>query len=305
MKLFERKKYDNAKREIYFCGLKVLSYVNWKRYKLCYGIIDYNNLPITENILYEKSLSPVISIIYPVYYSHNNFENFISLIKRYEGYSSETKAKIEIIIVDDCSKYPISLPESNLNISLLRIEKDIPWNNSGARNLGACFASSSRLVMMDADWFLPEETLLKCIEIKLSNNDMIPLKWVKNLGEKSVDTHPNIFCLNKQTFFKYNCYDEAWCGFYGEDLFFRRYLHSNGINFIIIDNPILPHGKNYITNDSHNLSRNVELARKKLARMKILKHNKVILNFPWAVIETKNHHIDKLETKISSEKIFS
>ncbi len=279
MKLFERKKYNNGKREVYFCGLKVFSYN-----KLSCGIIDYNALPLTESVKYEENISPVISIVYPVYYTHKNKENFISLIERYDKYSSEVKSKFEIIIIDDGSKYPLTLPKSNLNISLLRIEKDFPWNNSGARNLGACYATTPKLVMLDADWFVPEETLLKCIDIKLSNNDIMPLKWTTDSTIPPQRVLPNLFCINKQTFFKFNCYDEQWCGSYGEDLFYRKYIQSNGINSVITNHFLLPHGKNYVTNDSHNLSRNARAALRKVSKIKNLYHSKRILKFPWALV---------------------
>ena len=164
MKLFNKKKKSNGEREIYFCGLKVFSYISTNRFPLNHGIIDYNSLSLTESVEFEECKNPIISIVYPVYYTHENKENFISLIERYDKYSDETKAKMEIIIVDDGSKYPLTLPKSNLNISLLRIEKDIPWNNSGARNLGACYASTPRLIMIDADWFIPEVYRYKTIK---------------------------------------------------------------------------------------------------------------------------------------------
>ena len=284
MKIISKIKYPNGKREVKLFGKKIFTYVNWKQYNLGYGIKEYNDMPAVHSLEKDIAKYPKISIVYPVYYTHDNFEDLNSLLNRYDNCSSEIKKDFEIIIVDDCSPSPITLPKMDLNITLLRIEKDIPWNQSGARNLGACYAISPKLILMDAEWFVPEKTIKALINGKLTNNDIVPLRWAKDENTIPQRTHPNIFCINKQAFFNYNCYDESWCGFYGEDLFFRRYLHALGINIIITDYPIIPNAKNFITNDSHNLSRNLNKAKKKLAKNENLTHKKKLINFPYKFI---------------------
>lgn len=280
--------YPTGKREIYFCNIKILQYYNWKAYDLQFGFPNYNDLENTQNISYGKNdYSPRLSIVYPIYYTKNDFSNFYSLIELYDKLSDKIKKDIEIIIVDDCSTYPLRLPQCNLNISLLRICKNIKWNQSGARNLGACFSNSSKLLLMDAEWYAPEDTLQDCIDINLKNHTFKPMKWAKTLYGNCEDCLPNIFLINKPTFFLMNCYDENWCGLYGEDLFFRRYIFSKGIKCIVNNKPIIPCCTCYVTNNSHNLSRNLNEVKRRLSKVEKPIHTKKILQFPWEVVEVK------------------
>ena len=289
MKIFTKKKYPTGKREIYIFGIKIFSYINWKKYQKLYGISDYNLLPYTTNYDIDDNKYPIISIIYPVYYTHNNFEYFIELLKKYEKFSLEIKQQFEIIVIDDCSKYPISLPNVNLNITLLKINKDIAWNNSGARNLGACYASTPKIFLTDLDWFIPETTLKACIDIKLKNNDIIVFERRKTIDSPSMRVHPNVYCMNKKTFFNLNCYDEDFCGIYGEDLFYRKYIMEHGAHFININKPII--GENVLLNE-HNLSRNDKAIKKKLSKMDKFIHKKQILKFPWEYVNSQK--VEKL-----------
>lgn len=281
MKLFTKKRYSNGKREIYFCEKKIFSYINWKKYDELYEIADYNLLPYTNEYPKDNCSHPIISIIYPVYYTHNDFTYFNELLKKYEQFSPEIKNKFEIIIVDDCSKYPIELPKLNLNITLLRINKDIAWNNSGARNLGACYACTSKIFLSDLDWFIPETTLQACIDIKLNSRDIVVFERRKTIDSPSMRVHPNIYCMNKKTFFNLNCYDEDFCGIYGEDLFYRRYIMKHNVNFLNLNKPVI--GENKLLNE-HNLSRDGSAIKKKLSKMDKLIHKKEILKFPWEYV---------------------
>lgn len=284
MKIFEKKNYLDGKRELYLCNIKIFSYIKWKKYRLDSGIIDYNTLPY-NNIEKQHVTYPKISIIYPVYYTNNDFSRFNNLINKYNQMSDEIKSKFELIFVDDGSTYPVKLPKCNLNISLLKVNKDIPWNNSGARNLGACYAITPRLVMMDAEFYLPENSIATCIDIKLSDNDILPLSLSKSEKEEPYSVHPNLFCMNKRTFFNFNCYDESWCGSYGEDLFYRKYIMHKGINIIKPKIIVLLETQGKKNTDSHSLSRNLDKTKKRLAHMPTPEHKKEILKFPWEFVE--------------------
>lgn len=283
MKLFQKIKESNGYRHIYFCGIKILSYKNWKGYDLSYGTKNYNKVKPCSKFSKETHCFPKITIIYPVYYSNKKHEEGLKkLLKRYEAFSSETKKNFEIILVDDCSPHPLSLPKVNLNITLLRIKKDIKWNNSGARNLGACYASTPKIMLLDIDLFCPEKTLKNCIDIDLKYKDVMVFKVIRT----NPTVHPNLYCMTKKTFFDLGCYDESWCGFYGEDIFYNRYINSHGANIILLDNNEIIDTKAYGT---HNLSRSVDKVRKRLYKMKTLEHKKEILKFPWEYVESNQY----------------
>ena len=132
-------------------------------------------------------------------------------------------------------------------------------------------------MLLDIDYFCPEETLKKCIDIDLKYKDVMVFKT--SYGT----VHPNLYCMTKKTFFDLGCYDESWCGFYGEDIFYNRYVNSHGAKIILLDNnDIIGTG----AHDTHNLSRNVDKVKKRLCKMKTLEHQKQILKFPWEYVES-------------------
>lgn len=67
---------------------------------------------------------------------------------------------LDIIVVDDGSPEP-ALPlvkaSKRTDIKVFRIEKDIPWNRGGARNLGSRMADTKWLIHIDIDHVLPPE----------------------------------------------------------------------------------------------------------------------------------------------------
>lgn len=286
MKILTKKKYDNGKREIYLFNKKIFSYTNWKKYNIDYGIINYADLPITDLQLSNKTYEEKITIIYPVYYEHNNHEFFINRLKEYESFSEDIKRRLKIIIVDDCSKYPITLPDVNLNITLLRIDKNIYWNNSGARNLGACFADTEKIILADIDWLIPEESLKKCLENEIADNTFIVFESYFPDGSTKGTVHPNIYCTQKATFLKYGGYNETFCGFYGEDIFYRKKLLLNKVVFIRPNLKIIGLAEG---GKEHSLSRDVTKAKKLLANNPDLSNVGNILQYKWHFVEERGY----------------
>ena len=64
--------------------------------------------------------------------------------------------EFDIIVVDDCSPEPAQdIITENDNVSLYRIDDDIPWNREGARNLGSHLAETRWIIHVDTDHILP------------------------------------------------------------------------------------------------------------------------------------------------------
>ena len=288
MKILTKKKYDNGKREIYFLNRKIFSYTNWKKYDINYGLINYANLPEVELKTIKNSADEKITIIYPVYYEHNNKDSFVNRIKEYDNYSQDTKKRLKIIIVDDCSKYPITIPDVNLNITLLRIDKNIQWNNSGARNLGACYADTEKIILADIDWLIPEENIDICLNSQIPDNSFVVFESYFPDGTTKGTIHPNIYCTKKQTFLKYGGYNEKFCGFYGEDIFFRKKLLKNDVTFIRPKLKIIGLAEGL---KEHSLSRNIEKAQKLLAKNIRINNEGNILQYKWHFVEERQYNI--------------
>ena len=170
----------------------------------------------------------------------------------------------------------------NLNISLLRIKKDIPWNGGGARNLGACYATAEKLLFCDIDHFIPEETINDCMETILEDNAFYTLEW-----KEPVYVIPNIFCIKKKTFFSLHGYDEIYSGFYGDDVFFRKYLEECGVNIIRTGWLAVNSAEKYF--GEHKLSRSLSTARRKLRKKAKFEHSDCFLNFPWFFIKSHQY----------------
>ena len=77
-------------------------------------------------------------------------------IDSWKTYPNEIKNRFSFIIIDDCSKIPISniIDKTDLiglNIKLYRVKKDLYCNIAGVRNLGAQESKTPWLLILDMD----------------------------------------------------------------------------------------------------------------------------------------------------------
>lgn len=100
-----------------------------------------------------------LSYITHFYCNQTNIDSVTELLRHYEQYDPALLDVIEFVIVDDGSPVEYEIPQLNLNITWLRINEDIQWNQAGARNLGVTYAKSDRIVLSDLDHIFPPETL--------------------------------------------------------------------------------------------------------------------------------------------------
>ena len=78
-----------------------------------------------------------VRMIYPYYENPKMLERQVENWNRYAG---ELRGALRIILVDDGStKYPAEpiFKHCKMPKKLYRVKEDIPWNQHGARNLGA------------------------------------------------------------------------------------------------------------------------------------------------------------------------
>lgn len=128
-----------------------------------------------------------------------------------------------------------------------------------------------------------KKTMRFCLSAKLEDKDMLLFNYVRP-NDKRVP--PNIFALNKNTYMNFNGYDEYYCGFYGEDIPFRKRLTRLGINFIRTEEEIIMNE----TQAEHSLSRDLsKLEDAMLKSPSVDRINKPMLDFPWHFVETKRY----------------
>jgi glycosyltransferase involved in cell wall biosynthesis len=159
------------------------------------------------------------------------------------------RSRLSIILVDDGSQDKPALPvikttgDLGLNLKLYRVMTDIPWNQHGARNLGANVAPKGNwLFLSDIDHTLPAMVIPKLMDKNLDKNSFYTFKrltaYRSGLGDVEYELmlnkdgkskpHPNTFLMTKKLFWKAGGYDEDYCGCYGGDGPFRRWLDRTG-----------------------------------------------------------------------------
>jgi predicted glycosyltransferase involved in capsule biosynthesis len=236
-----------------------------------------------------NTTTPVLSYIVPLYFDQENDRTLIRVLTHYSKYDQKLLDQIHFILVDDCSPIKIKLPPiSNLNISILRITSDIPWNQGGARNLGVDYAKTTKMILTDIDHIFPERTLNHLIKRPYKYAELI--KFRRFRGWKKIDSGYNIFYINKPLFTDFHGYDEIFCGRYGhEDTHFFESIEKAAIpviklsNWFSVTDLVIDRQKEY-----HTLVRDTRqnlnlLNQKRSAALDW--HTGLSLNFEWEVSE--------------------
>lgn len=174
-----------------------------------------------------------ISLVMPYY------RNASMLAHHYEYMAAlplVVKDQLEVLIVDDGSpKHPASevpRPQGLPELRIYRVTKDIPWNQHGARNLGAWEAKYKWLFMTDID-HVPHELLwLAMIKAPLHPSLVYTFDRREPDGELTRKSsgepkpHVNTFLVTREAYWAVGGYDEDYCGMYGTDGLFRSRLYA-------------------------------------------------------------------------------
>ena len=169
-----------------------------------------------------------VKLIYPYYENPGMLERQVQNWNRYAG---ELRANVQIVLVDDGSPKNPALPifkECKIPKVLYRVKENIPWNQHGARNLGAKVASKEDvwLFMSDMDIILTAETAFSLFEKKLSGAHHYTMErtFAPTFTERKY--HCNTFLVRRAVYWQVNGYDEDYCGTYGGDGAFLRQIDA-------------------------------------------------------------------------------
>lgn len=203
-------------------------------------------------------------------------------IEEWDQYSHEVKSKVQFILIDDGSTVPLTVSKCDINLEVYRIEKDIPWNVTGARNIGFCMARTEYVFTSDMDALFPRESAKKLIEnLPVVNNHTI--YWfprVDRKGNFEKDRHLFTIMINKQLYWKIGGMDEDFAGQWGyEDLDFLRRVSN-------YDTGLIPaHVVNYKDfDDASTTTISRKITNESLGRDKksgIVPLSRQYLRFPW------------------------
>jgi len=263
-----------------------------------------------------------LTLVIPCYFDQNSAGSLFSLLRTYQSYADDVLARVCFVVVDDGSPLRWTLPHYDLNLVWLRINENIPWNNGGARNLGATVAHSDKILLSDMDYVFPQETLRAilrkknlgkrmykfwCVDYELGcGRPMRPLRrFAAMLKGQSITRNgrpmgknDNTFLLSRGRFLELFGYDEEFSGEYGsEDVHFALFHRCNGTRTLYFP-PAYPcitraevdRGRAY-----HSLSRkserNGEIFLRKKRELHTVQgggHSRIFLNFTWQTLRV-NH----------------
>lgn len=162
------------------------------------------------------------------YCNQENIQSITDLLKEYENYPTKLLDKIQFIIVDDGSPIDYEIPDLNLNLTWLKINEDIRWNQAGARNLAMLYAKSNNVIISDADHMFPEHTLESLVNKNIFHKKFYKF-YRKNPDGTLKKGHPNIFYLPRSRWFQLFGTDEEFAGAYGaEDFRFVKNFKNHG-----------------------------------------------------------------------------
>lgn len=160
-------------------------------------------------------------------------------MKNLAEYDDEVLQHLTVLYVDDGSPEE-DRPDEVLaaqparvrkSLRLLRVLEDIPWNQHGARNLGAKQAKTRWLMVTDMDRILLAHDMRILLTRKLqAQYHYKPLSTKMHKTLPRSDTGPrapyNQFICTKGKFWEAGGYDEDYCGTYGGDAPFLRALEK-------------------------------------------------------------------------------
>lgn len=195
-------------------------------------------------------------------------------------------SQVEFVLVDDCSTQTPVFPKTKLNLRMFRVITDIPWNQAGARNLGAFNATGDWALYFDID----QRFYIEPMTAVLANLDRLdPLCMFYMLIKELIDItvnkplqfHPNTFLVNLIQFKELAMFDEDFAGYYGyEDLYMPQVWEKRGGKRSLFSESVFFEDMGFgTTNLNRDLSRNLALAQEKLRSG--TKNSPGILRFEW------------------------
>lgn len=184
-------------------------------------------------------MSLQIKMIYP-YYENPSMLNL--QVRNWNSYSDDAKARTELFIVDDGSPDKDAaqsiLKNCDLNYRLYRVIPNIPWNQHGARNLGAKEAGKGWLYMSDMDILLPPKAIDTILDYPVQTDHHYTFDRVFANNSREPKYHCNTFLVHNTKYWEIGGYDEDYCGTYGGDGPFLRQLEvvasRHHINYITL-----------------------------------------------------------------------
>ena len=165
---------------------------------------------------------------------------------------------IDFLFVDDGSKEPLKCKWAKV----IRIDKDIQWNQPQANNIGFeylyCENEHEIVLRMDIDHYFTVEDLDQISKYNIFT------KEVATFRREGLHPHPNIYLASVKHLLNAGGYNEDFCGNYGyDDMELMKRLKKRFFSFTEL--PI--YVKVNRTLKSHGLKRDTHINREKYLKL--------------------------------------
>ena len=130
-----------------------------------------DKVEVPKNMIYDPEAPriPSVSIILPAYNAHNTIKKTLASIAMQENADD-----IEVIIADDCSKYPYdNIAKQFSNMLQIRVVRMLKNGGPGAaRQVGFDYSRGQYIMWMDADDTLVSADTIKTLVNVMNQNNM-------------------------------------------------------------------------------------------------------------------------------------
>jgi glycosyltransferase involved in cell wall biosynthesis len=196
----------------------------------------------------------------------------------------------EVIVVDDCGKpglrEKLASRDWPFPLIVIRVLKDIPWNQSGARNIGWTTSIGDVISFEDADHFPQPSYYSKAIELFHMTAATL-VRSTRVMGSHVLPAPQGVCVIRRIALAAVGGYDEDFCGHYGyEDCLLLRQLRQhfpNTFRAIKRETRVIEHGSTRVLD--RDTTRNKKLLQTKLTETM---NSGSIIRFPYQIaISTK------------------
>jgi len=230
---------------------------------------------------------PLITVIVPVYSQPRMLHKQLTTWLQYDP---EVLRAFKFIIVDDCSPEPaesmfIGVQASVADISLYRIDKDVPWNRGMARNLGTKMAETPWILHVDTDHVLPPGSAAFLVK---TVNEGLPNAWYRferyrvgaadetrkkdKVDPKAefIEIHPHIdsYLCTPEAYWRAGGYNEDFSGVLGGGSPFLKEMEKANGESDTIGCPLWVYTRHSVPDSSeHTLPRDPEAFKRRKAEI--------------------------------------
>lgn len=162
------------------------------------------------------------SFVIPYY---RNPEMLKIQVENWNSYPCWIRDQVRVILIDDASPEPAEpiFRRCELRKSLYRINENIPWNQHGARNLGAKVIGKDDAwgLYTDMDITFPVEAVERILKKRWLETEHYTFER-EFVDKRPRKYHCNTFLVSRGVYWGAGGYDERFCGTYGGDGIFHR-----------------------------------------------------------------------------------